>query len=160
MGHTMEQTTAIRPAASRDIDAILTILSVDEPDGFLLPLSVAELTTQLPDFVVAVDDGQLVGVGRLKRFTESLGEVRTLKVAIEHRNRELGRALVRALLQRARDAGLEHVFALTNANQITFFERLGFTIISKDVLPLKIWADCLACYKRDACDETAMWITL
>jgi len=160
MGPAMDRTTATRPAEPRDIDSILDILSVDEPDGFLLPITPEELTTQLVDFVVAMDAERVVGVGRLKRFTESLGEVRTLKVALDHRNRELGRTLVRALLQRARAARLKHVFALTNDSQIRFFERLGFRIIGKEVLPVKIWADCLACRKRDACDETAMWITL
>jgi amino-acid N-acetyltransferase len=142
------------------MDAILGILSVEEPEGFLLPITAEELTTHLADFVVATDADRVVGVGRLKRFTESLGEVRTVKVAVEHRNGELGRTLVRALLQRARAARLKHVFALTNEHQIRFFERLGFSVIGKEVLPLKIWADCLACRKRDACDETAMWISL
>jgi len=156
----MDRIAATRPAEPRDMDAILGILSVDEPDGFLLPITAEELTTHLADFEVAMDAERVVGVGRLKRFTDSLGEVRTLKVAVDQRNRELGRTLVRALLQRARAARLKHVFALTNENQIRFFERLGFRIIAKELLPLKIWTDCLACRKRDACDETAMWITL
>jgi len=156
----MDRTAATRPAEPCDMDAILGLLSEDEPDGFLLPITAEELASHLADFVVAIDADRVVGVGRLKRFTESLGEVRTLKVAVEHRNAELGRTLVRALLTRARAARLQHVFALTNEHQIRFFERLGFSVIGKEVLPLKIWADCLACRKRDACDETAMWITL
>jgi amino-acid N-acetyltransferase len=154
----MNPSSRIRVAEARDIEAILVLLAEEDPGGFLLPLPAAELTRFIGDFVVATDGDRVVGVGRLKRFTDSLAEVRTLKVASDHRNQELGRGIVRALLQRARSAGLRHIFVLTARTD--FFERLGFVTIGKEALPMKIWSDCLVCYKRDACDETAMWTTL
>jgi N-acetylglutamate synthase-like GNAT family acetyltransferase len=154
----MDDSIRIRSAEDGDIPAILDLLAEADPEGFLLPLPAEELERVVDDCVVGVDGQRVVGVGRLKRFTDSLAEVRTLKVAADHRNQALGRTIVRALLHRARAAGMEHVFVLTARTD--FFERLGFVTIGKEVLPLKTWTDCLLCYKRDACDETAMWITL
>jgi amino-acid N-acetyltransferase len=33
---------------------------------------------------------------------------------------------------------------------------MGFEVVSKDTLPLKVWSDCVRCPKRDGCDEIAM----
>jgi amino-acid N-acetyltransferase len=154
----MDHANRIRAAEVRDIETIVALLGEADPDGFLLPLATEELARAIGDFVVAIDDDRVVGVGRLKRFTDTLAEIRTLKVASDHRNQEVGRGIVRALLRRARAGGLQHVFVLTARTE--FFERLGFVTIGKEALPLKIWADCLICYKRAACDETAMWTTL
>jgi amino-acid N-acetyltransferase len=41
-----------------------------------------------------------------------------------------------------------------------FFEKLGFVVVDKDTLPLKVWSDCVRCPKRDGCDEIAMVRTL
>jgi amino-acid N-acetyltransferase len=41
-----------------------------------------------------------------------------------------------------------------------FFEKLGFEVVNKDTLPLKVWSDCVRCPKRDGCDEIAMVRTL
>ena len=37
-----------------------------------------------------------------------------------------------------------------------FFEKLGFEVVAKETLPLKVWSDCVRCPKRDGCDEIAM----
>ena len=37
-----------------------------------------------------------------------------------------------------------------------FFEKLGFEVVPKDSLPLKVWSDCVRCPKREGCDEIAM----
>ena len=37
-----------------------------------------------------------------------------------------------------------------------FFEKLGFVVVDKDTLPLKVWSDCVRCPKREGCDEIAM----
>ena len=37
-----------------------------------------------------------------------------------------------------------------------FFEKLGFEVVAKESLPLKVWSDCVRCPKRDGCDEIAM----
>ena len=59
-----------------------------------------------------------------------------------------------ACLSDAVTLGIYKVFTLTY--QVNFFARLGFVEISKDVLPQKVWADCLRCPKFPECDEVAM----
>ena len=51
-------------------------------------------------------------------------------------------------------SGTVRVFALTY--QEKFFNHLGFATVDKDVLPQKIWADCVHCPKYPDCDEFAV----
>ena len=50
--------------------------------------------------------------------------------------------------------GVQRVFALTLVPD--FFERVGFTAIRKEDLPMKVWSDCAKCPKQSECDETAV----
>ena len=54
--------------------------------------------------------------------------------------------------------GFKRVFTLTYKTD--FFSHLGFTVIEKEALPKKIWADCLKCIKFPECDETALILDL
>ncbi len=85
---------------------------------------------------------------------EDLAEIRSLAVAEDRRGLGYGRVLVEACLEEARSLGVHQVFALTYV--VPFFERLGFEVVEKSVLPHKVWADCLKCAKFPDCDETAM----
>src|SRR5208337_4001858 len=49
---------------------------------------------------------------------------------------------------------IQWVFALTYEQ--AFFEKLGFAVVDKSALPLKVWSVCIKCPKRDGCDEIAM----
>ena len=42
----------------------------------------------------------------------------------------------------------------------SFFEKMNFSVVDKETLPLKVWSDCVRCPKRDGCDEIAMVQTL
>ena len=53
---------------------------------------------------------------------------------------------------------LAEVFALTR--QPLFFLRLGFVPTDKAHFPLKVWADCSRCPRREACDEVAVGLRL
>ena len=59
-----------------------------------------------------------------------------------------------ACIEAAGELGLKKVFTLTLEPQ--FFERIGFVVIGKDTLPMKVWSDCAKCSKQDQCDETAL----
>jgi amino-acid N-acetyltransferase len=37
-----------------------------------------------------------------------------------------------------------------------FFEKLGFQVVPKETLPLKVWSDCVRCPKNNDCDEIAV----
>ena len=101
----------------------------------------------------------LAGFASLKIFNADLAEVRSLIVAPQFRRRGIARAIVNELLDEARFYGLKSVFTLTYQKE--FFERLGFTEIPKDELPVqKIWADCIKCKKFPVCNEIALIYTL
>ncbi len=40
------------------------------------------------------------------------------------------------------------------------FEKLGFTVVDRQQLPLKVWSECIRCPKNQACDEIAMTLVL
>jgi len=148
-------TPTIRAATAADEAAMLALATPHQAGDFLLPVAAEELSTHRHEFLVATVGTTVAAMGRLKRFTDSLAEVRSLVVHPDHRGTELGRAVVRALLVEARRRGVGYCFALSD--RVAFFEHLGFRVIDKAVLPVKIWGDCLACPKRDACDEVALW---
>lgn len=83
-----------------------------------------------------------------------LVEIRSLAVHPRHYRRGLATALVRECIEEATTTDMEKIFVLTYA--VPFFTKLGFEVIDKAALPLKIWNDCTGCGKRDHCDETAM----
>jgi amino-acid N-acetyltransferase len=49
---------------------------------------------------------------------------------------------------------LDAAFAFTYVTE--FFEKVGFHVVERGVLPLKAWKDCVRCPKFQACDEVAV----
>ncbi len=98
--------------------------------------------------------GQVVGCCGLSIIWADLAEVVSLAVSSQCRGQGLGRKLVEAVLEDAVVLGLRRVMTLTYEQR--FFERLGFVVLDRSELPLKVWQDCVRCPKRDRCDEIAM----
>lgn len=127
----------------------------------MLPRSHAELYETVRDFVVAEVAGdvggdvpRIVGTCALEVIWSDLAEVRSLAVDASVQGRGLGGRMVEALIAEARELGIQRVFALTYEQR--FFERLGFGVVDKAALPLKVWSECIKCPKRDGCDEIAL----
>jgi amino-acid N-acetyltransferase len=142
-----------RVADIKDIHAML-LQAADK--GRLLPRSLAELYRHTRDFYVLKEqDGRMVGCCALSVVWEDLAEVRSLYVREEARRRGFGSRLAETCMQEARAMGIGRLFTLTY--ETGFFACLGFRETDKDVLPQKIWADCVHCPKfPNNCDETAM----
>lgn len=134
------------------------LLEIYASQGNLLPRSMSELYRHLRDFFVVEINGTVAACGALEIFTEDLGEVRSLVVADEFKNRGLGRQLVQRIIQEARAIGLRRLMALTYVP--VFFHKLGFNTVAKDTLPEKVWGICVKCYKCNNCDETAVLLEL
>ena len=150
----------IRKARMQDVKAIHKLLMSCSNDGLLLPRPLNQLYSHLREFyVVDPDDGtDVVGCCSLAIMWEDLAEVRSLAVAESARKGGLGSKLVEACLSESVTLGIYKVFTLTY--QVNFFQKLGFEVVQKDVLPQKVWADCINCPKFPECDETAMQIVL
>ncbi len=148
----------IRKARIPDVKGIHGLLMHSGGMGLLLPRSLHDLYNKLRDFYVLADrDAETVhGCCALAITWEDIAEVRSLAIAEELRGRGFGKRLVEACLSEAVTLGLFRVFTLTY--QVDFFARLGFTEVDKEVLPQKVWADCLNCPKFPGCDETSMLI--
>jgi N-acetylglutamate synthase-like GNAT family acetyltransferase len=148
----------VRQAAPQDVDAMNRIIGRYATRGLMLPRSRAGLLSSLQHYVVAEVDGRIVGCGGLQPYSATSGEIYGLATDEHFSPKGAGRAIVEALLGRARGNSLAYVFALTLAPG--FFEKIGFRIVAHRDLPLKVWTDCVACPKFGNCDEIAMVLDL
>lgn len=152
----------IRRAIISDVPAMGHIINDAAELGLMLPKSQSMLYENIREFYVATDPehaeeanpGGVVGVCGLSVIWANLAEVVSLAVATHQRGRGVGRRLVEHCLEDARRLGVRRVMSLTYEQ--AFFERLGFVVVDRQNLPLKVWADCVRCPKQEACDEIAM----
>jgi len=152
----------LRKARITDVKGIhRLIMNTSSDDGLVLPRSYNQLYSHLRDFFVMVDetrDDEVLGCCALAISWENLAEVRSLVVAREVRGHGLGRRLVEACLSDVVTLGIYRVFVLTNTPD--FFRHMGFSEVSKDTLPQKVWSDCLNCPRFPDCDEIALHMEL
>jgi amino-acid N-acetyltransferase len=148
----------IRSAEKKDVPYIAEIINHYARSNLLLPRSEASVEQALPGFMVASSGDTLLGTCALHPYSPKLAEVRSLTVHPEAQGMGIGSQLVLACMAKAREQGLERLFALTY--QIVFFHKLGFTVVSKQTLPEKVWSDCIYCPRYYDCSEVAMMIRL
>ena len=154
----------IRSATIHDVPRIQEIISSHAELGKMLFKSLAQLYESLRDFAVYEIDaeksdgrttpGRVVGCTALSVLWADLAEVRSLAVDEDFRGRGIGRRLVEWAADEARRLQIRRLMSLTYEQ--AFFEKLGFEVVAKESLPLKVWSDCVRCPKRDNCDEIAM----
>lgn len=144
----------LRKANLGDISAITALVNAYAAQGVMLPRTEFELAEGIRDFTVAYRENQLVGCGALRIYTPQSAEVRSLAVSPDEKGSGIGRLVVEALVEEAKQLGLESLFAFTYVPG--FFSKLGFAEVDRGELPLKAWKDCLRCPKFKACDEIAV----
>src|SRR5215207_9524749 len=148
----------IRPATVHDVSRISEIINSHAELGRMLFKSYAQIYEDLRDFAVYEKDGGVVGVTALAIIWADLTEIRSLAVDDDYRGQGIGRRLVEWCVEEARRLQIRRIMSLTYEQR--FFEKLGFEVVPKESLPLKVWSDCVRCPKRDGCDEIAMVLTL
>jgi amino-acid N-acetyltransferase len=134
----------IRPARTSDVRRIRELVDLYAPNRILLSKATVTLFEDVPDFLVAERDGQVVGCGALHVIWEDLGELRTLAVDPTRTGAGIGRSLVEALLDRARALGVARVFCLTF--QTRFFAAAGFVEIEGAPVTPEVYAQLLQSY--------------
>jgi amino-acid N-acetyltransferase len=144
----------IRNATIRDVPQMQAVINSHAELGKMLFKSYADLYENLRDFAVYEQDGKLLGCVGLAIIWADLAEVRSLAVDESARGRGIGTQLVRWCLEEARRLQIRKLMSLTYEQR--FFAKLGFEVVEKDTLPLKVWSDCVRCPKNDHCDEIAM----
>ncbi len=144
----------IEKARIGDPAEILALVNHYADQQLMLPCSLNEVYERLRDFFVWREGGRILGCAALHISWQGLGEVRSLAVRDEAKERGIGRALVESCIAEARQLGMGRLFVLTYLPE--FFERFGFSPYPKENLPHKVWADCLNCPRFPDCDEVAM----
>lgn len=148
----------VRQATFADVAAIQELINHYADQGLMLPRSRNAIYETLRDFVVVETDGKLSGTGALHLIWDELAEIRALAVAPQTAGQGIGRQIVTALQEEGRRLGVKRLFALTY--KPAFFQKLGFTPVTKEDLPHKVWKECINCPKFPHCDETAMILDL
>jgi amino-acid N-acetyltransferase len=145
----------IRRATIHDVPRVRDIINSHAELGKMLFKAYAQLYEDLRDFAVYEnDDGDVVGCVALAIIWADLAEIRSLAVDEKYIGRGIGKRLVEWCVDEARQLQIRKLMALTYEQG--FFEKLGFAMVEKDALPLKVWSDCVRCPKRDGCDEIAV----
>lgn len=144
----------IRKAYIEEVKKIHGLINLSSSNGEMLPRPLGELYDNLRDYFVYVENGKILGTGALHICWENLAEIRSLCVAESSRKKGVGRMLVDACIEEARQFNIKKLFLLTY--KVDFFEKCGFCITDKKVFPQKIWSDCIRCPKFPECDEIAM----
>lgn len=115
----------IRSAASGDIVAIADLIKPFVDEGSLLERTYDEFEDLLPNFFVAVDEaGIIVGCAALEIYSRKLAEIRSLAVASSAQGQGVGRKLVEACVERARERNVLEIMAITASD--AFFQTCGF----------------------------------
>ena len=136
----------IRPARTSDVARIVEMAQPLVERRALVPKETVSYYEAIQEFLIAEaeeagqdgggqdsgkndadQDGGIAGFGALHVMWEDLAAVRTRAADDAWRGRGVGSALLRRLLDRARDLGVRRVFCLTF--EVEFFRRHGFQVM-------------------------------
>ncbi len=156
----------IRSARIADVPEIHGLITLFAERGLMLFRTPTELYQSVRSFLVAEKDGRVVGCCALDVLWRDMAEVRSLAVDPTCQGDGIGSKLIHASMEEARRLGIPRIISLTYRR--TFFERLGFKVVSFKALPHKVWTGCSTCPKhppancpdgggcKDCCDEIPM----
>jgi amino-acid N-acetyltransferase len=122
---------SLRAAEPADLPAVLGLLERAQ-------LPAAGVAEALPDFIIAVSDGAIVGVAGLEIYQHS-ALLRSVTVDPGWRNTGVGRVLIERALSSTRERGISDVFLLTTTAE-HYFPRFGFTCVSRDSVTTEVQA--------------------
>jgi len=139
-----------------DIPAMQSLVVDEVEEGVILKRSDDEVATNIRSYVLAKEEGKILGYTALHIHSPRLAEIRSLIVSQAFRGKHIGQKLVEFTLNEARELGvLEEVLVLTYLPR--FFVKIGFFEIDKESIPEhKIWADCIKCIHFPVCNEVSL----
>ncbi len=147
-----------RSAKTTDAKAIYSLINSYAEEDKMLFRSMADIYENLQSFIVAELNSRVVGCCALQVIWSDLAEIKSLAVDSANTQKGIGSTLVAAAVEKSAKLGTARVFALTLYPN--FFKKLGFEVIEKDKLPMKVWSDCAKCPKQQKCDETVVMKTV
>lgn len=114
----------IRPAQPEDLEALSALIREFVEEGKLLPRTLDELEELMTSFFVAELDGELLGCAALEVYNRKLAEIRSLAVSRRAQGHGVGRKLVQACVDRAKELDIFEVMAISASDE--FFRAVGF----------------------------------
>ncbi len=117
-------TATVRPAVSEDLDALEALIAPFVAEGRLLPRTSDELLDLLATGFVAELDGRIVGFATLEIYSRKFSEIRSLCVSRDVQGHGIGRRLVNACVELARERRIFEVMVISS--QEHFFLGCGF----------------------------------
>ncbi|MBA4029429.1 MAG: N-acetylglutamate synthase [Planctomyces sp.] len=114
----------VRQALAQDVPALAEFLTPFVAVGRLLPRTHDELEVLTKHGFVAEIAGRIVGFAALEIYSPKLGELRSLAVSPLYQGRGVGKAVVEAVVERAREQHVFEVLAITSTEE--FFQKCGF----------------------------------
>ncbi|HUF13175.1 MAG TPA: arsenic resistance N-acetyltransferase ArsN2 [Longimicrobiales bacterium] len=116
----------LRPGTPDDRAAVVALV---ESEG----LSADGIDAGLAGFVIAEEEGRVIGVAGLERYG-AFGLLRSVAVAGDRRGLGLGARLTGAVIEDSRRQGLATLYALTTT-AMAYFPRQGFEAIERTRVP-------------------------
>lgn len=150
----MRDVQVIRKAKIKDVREIQKLVNTFAKQDLMLPRSLNELYENLRDYWVADQNNKLVGCCALHISWDNLFEIKSLAVQRGKQREGIGKKLMDASINEAKQLGAKKIFVLTYTPD--YFKRFGFKRIKHSDLPHKIWAECINCCKFPNCDEVAL----
>ena len=141
----------IRPAKVQDVKQIHRIVEFYADNKEMLHRSLNSIYENIQEYVVAEYNKKIIGCGALHVSWDDLAEVKALAVEKKYARNGIGTKIVKTLEKNAVELGIFTTFALSFKPE--FFKKLGYEVISKEVLPQKIWSECINCHLFPDCGE-------
>ena len=148
----------LRAGVAADAAAIHGLITSNLSVGHLLPRTFEDVESHAERFIVAEQNGGVIGCAELAPLSPEVGEVRSLVVDEPSRGQRVGLRIVTALADRARDMGYNTICAFTH--EPAHFIRLGFSIVPHQWVPEKIAHDCVGCSQFRRCAQYAVTLSL
>ncbi len=132
MEHHYEQ---LRAATIDDVGGILNLIKPLEESGVLVKRSRERLEDEINQFVVIVRDGMIIACAALYLYPDDKSaELACVATHQDYRGKNRGERILELVRQRAKDAGIEHIFVLTTVTAHWFLEQ-GFERADISALP-------------------------
>ena len=144
----------IRPAKVQDVKQMQKIIEFYADNKEMLHRSLNSIYENIQEYIVAEKESKVIACGALHVNWEDLAEVKALAVSREFVRKGIGREIVKTLEKNAINLGIHSTFALSFKPE--FFKNLGYEIISREVLPQKIWSECINCHLFPDCGEVPL----
>ncbi len=148
----------LRGAHINDVDRMNKLVNHFAKTDLMLPRSLSEFYENIRDYYVYVEDGSVVGCVALHIFWKDLAEIKSVAVEENYQKKGIGKQLIQKCLEEGKVLGINRLFVLTYIPE--FFEHMGFKRVDKELLPHKIWSECVKCYKFPDCNEVPLMIEI